>query len=261
MWPTTTAFSNAARPTPLLPTKSTTAFFRLAKVFLGQVALDRRVRVLDQLPDNYLQVTSSVGQTPPRHIIIAPITSNEDINAVVELGFLNPVEPRFAELLGQVTEGVFLTLKSSLYREKLRRLLSEVQAQAEELQTQQEELRTTNEELEVQTHMLKEAQARLESQHTEMEQTNSQLEEQTQMLEQQKDTLNKSNAQLEEAQEILSQRAKDLQMASQYKSEFLANMSHELRTPLNSSLILAKLLSDNKEGNLTAQQVQIRPAD
>ncbi len=39
------------------------------------------------------------------------------------------------------------------------------------------------------------------------------------------------------------------------KSEFLANVSHELRTPLNSMLILAKLLFDNREGNLTAKQV------
>ncbi|HAF91095.1 MAG TPA: hypothetical protein DCG67_04960, partial [Pseudomonas sp.] len=32
--------------------------------------------------------------------------------------------------------------------------------------------------------------------------------------------------------------------------------SHELRTPLNSSLILAKLLADNPEGNLSDDQVQ-----
>lgn len=47
-----------------------------------------------------------------------------------------------------------------------------------------------------------------------------------------------------------------MERASQYKSEFLANMSHELRTPLNSSLILAKLLQDNKQGNLTDEQVR-----
>src|SRR5262249_26882300 len=61
---------------------------------------------------------------------------------------------------------------------------------------------------------------------------------------------------LAKSQMVLSEKAEELERANQYKSEFLANMSHELRTPLNSSLILAKLLADNKSGNLTAEQVK-----
>ena len=52
-------------------------------------------------------------------------------------------------------------------------------------------------------------------------------------------------------------KARELEQASQYKSDFLANMSHELRTPLNSSLILAKLLADNPDDNLTEDQVKL----
>jgi signal transduction histidine kinase len=47
-----------------------------------------------------------------------------------------------------------------------------------------------------------------------------------------------------------------LQAASRAKSDFLANMSHELRTPLNSLLLLAEQLAANREGNLSARQLE-----
>jgi signal transduction histidine kinase/ActR/RegA family two-component response regulator len=43
---------------------------------------------------------------------------------------------------------------------------------------------------------------------------------------------------------------------SRYRGQFLANVSHELRTPLNSMLVLARLLSENKDGTLTARQLE-----
>ena len=82
----------------------------------------------------------------------------------------------------------------------------------------------------------------MELQQTELEQTNANLESQAD--------------QLLRVQDALTEKARQLSQASQFKSEFLANMSHELRTPLNSTLILAKLLGDNKDGNLTAEQVK-----
>ncbi|MBF0294485.1 MAG: response regulator [Magnetococcales bacterium] len=57
-------------------------------------------------------------------------------------------------------------------------------------------------------------------------------------------------------QQVLRGTIEQLEKESGYKSRFLANMSHELRSPLNSLLILARLLGENKPGNLTARQVE-----
>ncbi|MFC9756631.1 HAMP domain-containing protein [Streptomyces sp. NPDC056921] len=63
------------------------------------------------------------------------------------------------------------------------------------------------------------------------------------------DELQLTNAELEEKAALLA-------TSSQYKSEFLANMSHELRTPLNSLLVLSRLLADNPDNHLSAQEVE-----
>lgn len=122
----------------------------------------------------------------------------------------------------------------------------QTQRQAEELQAQQEELRADNEELEEQGRALRDSQSRLEAQQTELERANAQLLAHSQTLEQQKRLV-------EQSEQALIEHAQALTEANRYKSEFLANMSHELRTPLNSSLILSRLLIDNRDATLTPE--------
>jgi CheY-like chemotaxis protein/signal transduction histidine kinase len=223
--------------------------FRPGDGLLGQAAKEKRPLRVRDVPDGYLLAGSSLGRGKPTEIIVAPAMADTIVHGVVELGFFHPVIAADLELLARVSESLGVAVRSAKDRTRLEELLQETQRQAEELQTQQEELKVSNEELEEQATALKESQARLETQQAELEQTNSQLEEQSQLLEIQKDDLTR-------AQAVLTEKAAELERANQYKSEFLANMSHELRTPLNSSLILAKLLADNKAGNLTAEQVK-----
>ena len=185
----------------------------------------------------------------PRQLLIAPLSIERHVYAVIELGFFGQVGAGPEELLRRVSEPIAAAIRASTDRRRLEELLQETQQQTEELQTREEELRVNNEELEEQGRTLRESRAQLESQQAELEQINTQLEEQAQTLEDQRDSLARSHA-------IWPLKSLELQRANEYKSEFLANMSHELRTPLNSTLILAKLLADNKEGNLTENQVR-----
>ena len=215
----------------------------------GQALKENRVLRVHDVPANYLPIASSLGEANPTQLLIAPASDSGVVHAVVELGFFRSLQPSDLELLRRAREAIGIAVRSSKDRTKLEELLEETQRQSEELQTQQEELRVANEELAEQSQVLKESQVRLESQQAELEQTNSQLEEQASILENQRD-------ELQRAQMALTERAAELARSNQYKSEFLANMSHELRTPLNSSLILAKLLADNKPGTLNEEQVK-----
>ncbi|WP_406698001.1 response regulator [Singulisphaera sp. Ch08] len=216
---------------------------------LGQAVKDGRALLVRNVPDGYLTFGSALGRGKPRHLVIAPLTADDAVKGVLELGFVHPLNDLTIKFLDTVSAFVGVAVKSADYRTHLQNLLEETQRQAEELQAQGEELRVSNEELEEQGRALKESQTRLEQQQAELEQTNVQLEEQTALLESQRDDLLRTK-------EALQLQARGLEQASQYKSDFLANMSHELRTPLNSSLILAKLLADNPQGNLSEEQVK-----
>jgi CheY-like chemotaxis protein/signal transduction histidine kinase/CHASE3 domain sensor protein len=216
---------------------------------LAQAIREQRLIRLDNLPDDYYRLSSGLGHGLPRSALLMPATDDGQINGVIELGFLRPVQEREAELLERIASNLAISIETARYRQRLQEVLAETQQLNEELQVQQEELKTANEELEEQSRVLKESQSHLETQQAELEQTNEQLSERT-------EALDRKNTELSQAQQELQARADELQRSSRYKSEFLANMSHELRTPLNSSLILAKLLAENGDGNLSAEQIK-----
>ncbi len=218
---------------------------------LGEVVRQRKPRLLRGLAASHLTIESSLGRSTSTELLMAPVSVDGTIVGALEIGRCGRRSDAALqmELIERCADTIGIALRTSLLRAELLELLEETQRQSEELQAQQEELRVANEELEEQSRTLLQSQVSLEQQQAELEQTNVQLEERTHELEsQRRDLLT--------AQAHLLRSGEELATASRYKSEFLANMSHELRTPLNSSLILAKLLADNRDETLTEEQVK-----
>lgn len=200
---------------------------------VGQACEDKKMLVLNDIPEDYQVISTGLGDVKPKSIIISPVLYENKVIAVVELANMREFTELEQETFTQMLDSLGMALHSVKGRMEIERLLNESQAMTEELQVQAEELQTQSEELQMQSE--------------ELRMINEQLEERNQDAEQ-------KSRELEQSKEELEVKNEQLIQSSKYKSEFLANMSHELRTPLNSILILSEMLATKEESQFTAEE-------
>ncbi len=237
--------------------------FRLGEGVVGQAGLEKKAILLTKVPHDYIQVTSGLGEAAPLNLIVLPVLFEDEVRAVIELASFEPFSPIHRLFLEQLTESIGVVLNmigANMRTEELLKqsqsLADELKEQSSELQRQQSELKRSNQELEQQAQTLRSSEEMLRDQQEELQQVNEELEEKASLLVEQNKAVEQKNKEVELARLAVEEKATQLTLSSKYKSEFLANMSHELRTPLNSLLILARMLQDNKDANLSDKQVE-----
>ncbi|MDX3233473.1 HAMP domain-containing protein [Streptomyces sp. ME19-01-6] len=209
--------------------------FRPGDSLIGTVAVEKRSILMEQVPPNYLRISSGLGEAAPANVIVLPVLFEGQLLGVIELASFQPFTQIQKDFLNQLAEMIGTSVNTISVNTRTEVLLK----QSQELAGQ-----------------LRERSAELENRQKALQASNAELEEKAALLERQNRDIEVKNTEIEEARQVLEERAEQLAVSMRYKSEFLANMSHELRTPLNSLLILAKLLADNADGNLSPKQVE-----
>lgn len=114
---------------------------------IGRCGLEKETILLTDVPDNYINITSGLGEANPGTILIVPLKTNDELYGVIELAAFQVLQPFEVELVEKSAESIASTIATVKTNIQTNKLLRETQIQAEKMSQQEEELRQNLEEM------------------------------------------------------------------------------------------------------------------
>ena len=212
----------------------------LGEGLVGQCFLEKQTIYLLNIPDEYVRITSGLGGSNPRCLLIVPLKIDKDVLGVMELASFQPFKPHEIAFMEKLAENIASTVATVKINQRTQQLLEESQMMTEQTRAQEEEMRQNMEEMEA----TQEEMARKEDEMRRMfEETQVSEQQLRNRLEQLKNELaNKEKAVLAAQTE-----AKIAQEEAQNYAEKLAQELSQLREKLETLEAEPKAIVDNTQ--------------
>lgn len=143
---------------------------------IGQTFLEKEHIFITDIPERYVNITSGLGEAPPRNLLIIPLMNNETIEGIIELASFNKMEEHTIQFMNTLGESFASTIRNVRVNQRTKELLEESQQQTEEMRAQEEEMRQNMEELNATQEEMVRKQRELEQVKADLERKQQEVE-------------------------------------------------------------------------------------
>ncbi len=119
----------------------------LGEGLVGTAAIEKETIYMTDIPENYISITSGLGGSNPRSLLIVPMKVEDEIFGVIEIASFNEFNSNEIEFAEKVSETIAASLSITGINSRTSELLKQSQRAAEQMAIQEEEMRRSFEEL------------------------------------------------------------------------------------------------------------------